>query len=57
MLLDHIPDHYSENLTDAFFTGVSKEVAGALDEEDFIKAFTDVPTVQVRHTYYSHILL
>ncbi|GAA6110754.1 CLIP-associating protein 2 isoform X17 [Tachysurus ichikawai] len=50
MLLDHIPDHYSENLTDAFFTGVSKEVAGALDEEDFIKAFTDVPTVQIYST-------
>uniref|UniRef100_A0A8C2IBW6 Cytoplasmic linker associated protein 2 n=1 Tax=Cyprinus carpio TaxID=7962 RepID=A0A8C2IBW6_CYPCA len=26
--------------------GVSKEGAGAVDEEDFIKAFTDVPTVQ-----------
>lgn len=26
---------------------VSKESAGAVDEEDFIKAFTDVPTVQV----------
>ncbi|KAM4630680.1 CLIP-associating protein 2 isoform 2-T2 [Polymixia lowei] len=26
---------------------VSKEVAGAIDEEDFIKAFTDVPTVQI----------
>lgn len=29
---------------------VSKESAGAVDEEDFIKAFTDVPTVQVRYT-------
>ncbi|XP_067267876.1 CLIP-associating protein 2 isoform X1 [Chanodichthys erythropterus] len=28
-------------------TGASKEVAGAVDEEDFIKAFTDVPTVQI----------
>ncbi len=27
----------------------AKEGAGAVDEEDFIKAFTDVPTVQVRH--------
>uniref|UniRef100_A0A668AQZ1 Cytoplasmic linker associated protein 2 n=1 Tax=Myripristis murdjan TaxID=586833 RepID=A0A668AQZ1_9TELE len=26
---------------------VSKEGAGAIDEEDFIKAFTDVPTVQI----------
>ncbi|XP_044028171.1 CLIP-associating protein 2 isoform X17 [Siniperca chuatsi] len=26
---------------------VSKESAGAIDEEDFIKAFTDVPTVQI----------
>lgn len=26
---------------------VSKESAGAVDEEDFIKSFTDVPTVQV----------
>ncbi|XP_062869771.1 CLIP-associating protein 2 isoform X22 [Trichomycterus rosablanca] len=26
---------------------VSKEGAGAVDEEDFIKAFTDVPTVQI----------
>jgi len=30
--------------------GGAKEAAGAVDEEDFIKAFTDVPTVQVRHT-------
>lgn len=28
---------------------VSKESAGAVDEEDFIKAFTDVPTVQVHY--------
>lgn len=28
----------------------SKESAGAVDEEDFIKAFTDVPTVQVHYT-------
>ncbi|XP_035241813.1 CLIP-associating protein 2-like isoform X29 [Anguilla anguilla] len=27
--------------------GQSKEGAGAIDEEDFIKAFTDVPTVQI----------
>ncbi|KAJ0003295.1 hypothetical protein NQD34_008393 [Periophthalmus magnuspinnatus] len=26
---------------------VSKECAGAVDEEDFIRAFTDVPTVQI----------
>uniref|UniRef100_A0A8C2IAR8 Cytoplasmic linker associated protein 2 n=1 Tax=Cyprinus carpio TaxID=7962 RepID=A0A8C2IAR8_CYPCA len=32
--------------TGAAKTGVSKEGAGAVDEEDFIKAFTDVPTVQ-----------
>nr|XP_055074864.1 CLIP-associating protein 2 isoform X42 [Misgurnus anguillicaudatus] len=31
-------------------TGVSKEGAGAVDEEDFIKAFTDVPTVQIYST-------
>ncbi|XP_037831515.1 CLIP-associating protein 2 isoform X22 [Kryptolebias marmoratus] len=29
---------------------VSKESAGAVDEEDFIKAFTDVPTVQIYST-------
>lgn len=30
-------------------TGASKEGgAGAVDEDDFIKAFTDVPSVQVR---------
>uniref|UniRef100_A0A3B3ZCA0 Uncharacterized protein n=1 Tax=Periophthalmus magnuspinnatus TaxID=409849 RepID=A0A3B3ZCA0_9GOBI len=28
---------------------VSKECAGAVDEEDFIRAFTDVPTVQVNN--------
>ncbi|XP_054873708.1 CLIP-associating protein 2 isoform X31 [Amphiprion ocellaris] len=28
----------------------SKESAGAVDEEDFIKAFTDVPTVQIYST-------
>uniref|UniRef100_A0A673I6B8 CLIP-associating protein 2-like n=1 Tax=Sinocyclocheilus rhinocerous TaxID=307959 RepID=A0A673I6B8_9TELE len=32
------------------FAGVSKEGAGAIDEEDFIKAFTDVPTVQIYST-------
>lgn len=33
---------------------MSKESAGAVDEEDFIKAFTDVPTVQVQiHTKYN----
>uniref|UniRef100_A0A673HZP6 CLIP-associating protein 2-like n=1 Tax=Sinocyclocheilus rhinocerous TaxID=307959 RepID=A0A673HZP6_9TELE len=32
------------------FRGVSKEGAGAIDEEDFIKAFTDVPTVQIYST-------
>uniref|UniRef100_A0A3Q3M5N9 Cytoplasmic linker associated protein 2 n=1 Tax=Mastacembelus armatus TaxID=205130 RepID=A0A3Q3M5N9_9TELE len=29
---------------------VSKESAGAVDEEDFIRAFTDVPTVQIYST-------
>ncbi|XP_056105538.1 CLIP-associating protein 2 isoform X16 [Rhinichthys klamathensis goyatoka] len=33
--------------TGAAKTGGSKEAAGAVDEEDFIKAFTDVPTVQI----------
>uniref|UniRef100_A0A8B9KU00 Cytoplasmic linker associated protein 2 n=1 Tax=Astyanax mexicanus TaxID=7994 RepID=A0A8B9KU00_ASTMX len=33
-----------------FCTGGSKEGAGAVDEEDFIKAFTDVPTVQIYST-------
>ncbi|XP_073677475.1 CLIP-associating protein 2 isoform X14 [Garra rufa] len=33
--------------TGAAKTGVSKEGTGAVDEEDFIKAFTDVPTVQI----------
>lgn len=29
-------------------TGIAKEGgAGAVDEDDFIKAFTDVPTIQV----------
>uniref|UniRef100_A0A671QSV3 CLIP-associating protein 2 n=1 Tax=Sinocyclocheilus anshuiensis TaxID=1608454 RepID=A0A671QSV3_9TELE len=36
--------------TGAAKTGVSKEGAGAIDEEDFIKAFTDVPTVQIYST-------
>ncbi|KAF4100438.1 hypothetical protein G5714_018634 [Onychostoma macrolepis] len=36
--------------TGAAKTGASKEGAGALDEEDFIKAFTDVPTVQIYST-------
>uniref|UniRef100_A0A8C1PRX0 Cytoplasmic linker associated protein 2 n=1 Tax=Cyprinus carpio TaxID=7962 RepID=A0A8C1PRX0_CYPCA len=36
--------------TGAAKTGVSKEGAGAVDEEDFIKAFTDVPTVQIYST-------
>uniref|UniRef100_A0A673C976 Cytoplasmic linker associated protein 2 n=1 Tax=Sphaeramia orbicularis TaxID=375764 RepID=A0A673C976_9TELE len=31
-------------------TGISKESAGAVDEEDFIRAFTDVPTVQIYST-------
>ncbi|XP_051520226.1 CLIP-associating protein 2-like isoform X28 [Myxocyprinus asiaticus] len=33
--------------TGASKTGISKEGAGAVDEEDFIKAFTDVPSVQI----------
>lgn len=36
---------YNKSLCSTFL--VSKESAGAIDEEDFIKAFTDVPTVQV----------
>lgn len=38
---------------------VSKESAGAVDEEDFIKAFTDVPAVQVQcpHNAIKHIYL
>uniref|UniRef100_A0A3B3XAD7 TOG domain-containing protein n=1 Tax=Poecilia mexicana TaxID=48701 RepID=A0A3B3XAD7_9TELE len=31
-------------------TSVSKESAGAVDEEDFIRAFTDVPPVQIYST-------
>ena len=30
-----------------FFLTAAKEGAGAVDEEDFIKAFDDVPVVQV----------
>uniref|UniRef100_A0A4W4GAZ8 TOG domain-containing protein n=1 Tax=Electrophorus electricus TaxID=8005 RepID=A0A4W4GAZ8_ELEEL len=36
--------------SDSASTAVSKEAAGAVDEEDFIKAFTDVPTVQIYST-------
>ncbi|XP_036422423.1 CLIP-associating protein 2 isoform X4 [Colossoma macropomum] len=36
--------------TGAAKTSGSKEGAGAVDEEDFIKAFTDVPTVQIYST-------
>ncbi|KAK3511696.1 hypothetical protein QTP70_014546 [Hemibagrus guttatus] len=36
--------------TGATKMSVSKEGAGAIDEEDFIKAFTDVPTVQIYST-------
>ncbi|XP_037391236.1 CLIP-associating protein 2 isoform X30 [Pygocentrus nattereri] len=36
--------------TGAAKTSASKEGAGAVDEEDFIKAFTDVPTVQIYST-------
>ncbi|XP_073786787.1 CLIP-associating protein 2 isoform X17 [Danio rerio] len=36
--------------TGAAKSGASKEGAGAVDEEDFIKAFTDVPTVQIYST-------
>uniref|UniRef100_A0A4W4GAA3 TOG domain-containing protein n=1 Tax=Electrophorus electricus TaxID=8005 RepID=A0A4W4GAA3_ELEEL len=36
--------------TGATKLAVSKEAAGAVDEEDFIKAFTDVPTVQIYST-------
>lgn len=43
----------SQTHTDVLINGpcpgflVSKESAGGVDEEDFIKAFTDVPPVQV----------
>lgn len=38
------------------YLGSSKEGgAGAVDEDDFIKAFTDVPTVQVRCCVYSFV--
>lgn len=33
----------------SFFTGKEGASAGAVDEEDFIKAFEDVPTVQVSY--------
>ncbi|XP_051991175.1 CLIP-associating protein 2 isoform X10 [Xyrauchen texanus] len=33
--------------TGASKPGISKEGAGAVDEEDFVKAFTDVPSVQI----------
>ncbi|XP_046690655.1 CLIP-associating protein 2 isoform X39 [Silurus meridionalis] len=36
--------------TGATKMSVSKEGTGAVDEEDFIKAFTDVPTVQIYST-------
>lgn len=32
-----------------------KEGAGAVDEEDFIKAFEDVPTVQVSRIKLKHV--
>lgn len=38
------------------YVGSSKEGgAGAVDEDDFIKAFTDVPTVQVRCCAYTFV--
>lgn len=37
----------AHSLTPCSVFVVSKESAGAVDEEDFIKSFTDVPTVQV----------
>lgn len=36
-------------------TGKEVSAAGALDEEDFIRAFEDVPTIQVRPTLLFHI--
>lgn len=40
------------------YLGSSKEGgAGAVDEDDFIKAFTDVPTVQVRCCVYASLFL
>lgn len=46
--------HFNQLCSDFLFFPVSKESAGAVDEEDFIKAFTDVPTVQVQtHTKYN----
>ncbi|TSK31383.1 CLIP-associating protein 2 [Bagarius yarrelli] len=44
--LIHLHTHKEKEL----IKGVSKEGAGAIDEEDFIKAFTDVPTVQIYST-------
>lgn len=42
-------------LTDsALIFPVSKESAGGIDEEDFVKAFTDVPTVQVNADKHTH---
>ncbi|XP_069472831.1 CLIP-associating protein 1 isoform X30 [Ambystoma mexicanum] len=39
------PGTTTSNITKS--SGTSKEGAGAVDEEDFIKAFEDVPTIQV----------
>uniref|UniRef100_A0A3B3DDH7 Cytoplasmic linker associated protein 2 n=1 Tax=Oryzias melastigma TaxID=30732 RepID=A0A3B3DDH7_ORYME len=41
-----VPKNNCNRLSCALFL-VSKESAGAIDEEDFVKAFTDVPTVQI----------
>ncbi|XP_038827867.1 CLIP-associating protein 2-like [Salvelinus namaycush] len=35
------------NITGSKIGGASKDGTGGIDEEDFIKAFTDVPTVQI----------
>lgn len=39
------------NSSVSFFTGKEGASAGAVDEEDFIKAFEDVPNVQVSLTH------
>uniref|UniRef100_A0A4W4GAB3 TOG domain-containing protein n=1 Tax=Electrophorus electricus TaxID=8005 RepID=A0A4W4GAB3_ELEEL len=45
-----VPKKPSDSASSSRRSTVSKEAAGAVDEEDFIKAFTDVPTVQIYST-------
>lgn len=49
-LIIYMHTHTHILIDSALIFQVSKESAGAIDEEDFIKAFTDVPTVQVQYT-------